>query len=122
MRIYIVFCFISLQSDLQRRWKKEPWAAINDPEKKASGVGTDLGGALSQFANFITVDIGYPDNLGDPGVRFQFASGPSLASADLIPLNWYDLFSELPPVKKRARPATPCFAQIINLECEENHS
>ena len=63
MRIYIVFCFISLQSDLQRRWKKEAWAAINDPEKKASGVGTGLGaresgGALSQFANFITVDIG----------------------------------------------------------------
>ena len=43
MRIYIVFCFISLQSDLQRRWKKEAWAAINDPEKKASGVGTGLG-------------------------------------------------------------------------------
>ena len=74
------------------------------PRKKASGVGTGLGaresgGALSQFANFITVDIGYPDNLGDPGVRFQFASGPSLASANLILLNWYDLFSELPPVK-----------------------
>ena len=43
MRIYIVFCFISLRSDLRRQEgkkerRKEAWAVINDPEKKASGV------------------------------------------------------------------------------------
>ena len=92
------------------------------PRKKPRVLGRDSGGALSQFANFITVDIGYPDNLGDPGVRFQFASGPSLASADLIPLNWYDLFSELPPVKNALGQRRPVLSFIINLECEENHS
>ena len=54
MRIYIVFCFISLQSDLQRRWKKEAWAAINDPKKKASGVKTGLGAREGHFRNLPT--------------------------------------------------------------------
>ena len=54
MRIYIVFCFISLRSDLQRRRKKEAWAAINDPEKKASGVRTGLGSREGHFRNLPT--------------------------------------------------------------------